>query len=543
MKIKRFWISKFKNLNNLELIFDTDLTSLIVGQNGLGKSNIIEALSIIFNHLCSLEKESDLLNLSNLPFEFELEYICRNSLICLTFKNEDKFIRVDDENLYLDIKKFIKNKNIYLPDLIITYYSGQNTRLRTIYEQFEEDFFKLLRKHNKDEKAEYFFEFAHARKQLYLKNYHSQFILFTLLIFERNNHTQKAKSKISNLLLNYLGITSIQSISLNLSSPMWIKYMNDEEEYNEVNNKNAVFLEANMLNDVKYPFWNLKSGIDKLLTCFYNASSSENKLPTTYANNDIIKSKKDYKENIEFVNLEIENLAVEILELFKSPLELLLALEALNIVGILDLNDGLSFKIKKNITDPPIDYHLLSEGEQQLLTVLGSILMIENQEVLFLLDEPDTYLNPKWQRDYIQLLDNFNLNDEKSHIIVSTHSPLLVQNIEGDEGKDYDLFLLYISEDNKLKIDSKDHVITNWRLDQVLASKYFNIENTRPSHTDHYLKIKQEIIRKGELTKTDINQLKELEDELGYLPLGETITEIESLAFLNYLSKKDDLHK
>src|SRR5690606_32868901 len=156
------------------LIFDTDLTSLIVGQNGLGKSNIIEALSIIFNHLCSLEKESDLLNLSNLPFEFELEYICRNSLICLTFKNEDKFIRVDDENLYLDIKKFIKNKNIYLPDLIITYYSGQNTRLRTIYEQFEEDFFKLLRKHNKDEKAEYFFEFAHARKQLYLKNYHSQ---------------------------------------------------------------------------------------------------------------------------------------------------------------------------------------------------------------------------------------------------------------------------------------------------------------------------------------------------------------------------------
>jgi hypothetical protein len=36
----------------------------------------------------------------------------------------------------------------------------------------------------------------------------------------------------------------------------------------------------------------------------------------------------------------------------------------------------------------------MSEGEQQLLTVLGLLLFTRNDESLYLLDEPDTHLNP-----------------------------------------------------------------------------------------------------------------------------------------------------
>ena len=39
MKIKSRWISEYKNVRNINLNYDTDLTTLLVGKNGLGKSN------------------------------------------------------------------------------------------------------------------------------------------------------------------------------------------------------------------------------------------------------------------------------------------------------------------------------------------------------------------------------------------------------------------------------------------------------------------------------------------------------------------------
>ena len=38
-------------------------------------------------------------------------------------------------------------------------------------------------------------------------------------------------------------------------------------------------------------------------------------------------------------------------------------------------------------------------------------LITGKDDCLFLLDEPDTHLNPYWQRSYVQLLNQFNLND------------------------------------------------------------------------------------------------------------------------------------
>jgi hypothetical protein len=70
----------------------------------------------------------------------------------------------------------------------------------------------------------------------------------------------------------------------------------------------------------------------------------------------------------------------------------------------------------------------------------------------------------------------------------------------------------------------------------VLLSKLFDIESARPKHLDSFMKERLEIIRKGELSEADKKRLEELENEIGYLPTGETIEEIESITLIKKLA-------
>ena len=85
-------------------------------------------------------------------------------------------------------------------------------------------------------------------------------------------------------------------------------------------------------------------------------------------------------------------------------------------------------RLKKN--DGSVTFRELSEGEQQLLTVLGLLRFTAENESLFLLDEPDTHLNPRWCVDYIDYLKSFvGKNSEgrdNSHIVLTTHNPLAI---------------------------------------------------------------------------------------------------------------------
>ena len=52
MRLDKVYIDGFKNLKQLEVDFDeTKLTTVLIGQNGAGKSNLIEALAQVFAHV------------------------------------------------------------------------------------------------------------------------------------------------------------------------------------------------------------------------------------------------------------------------------------------------------------------------------------------------------------------------------------------------------------------------------------------------------------------------------------------------------------
>jgi hypothetical protein len=83
-----------------------------------------------------------------------------------------------------------------------------------------------------------------------------------------------------------------------------------------------------------------------------------------------------------------------------------------------------------------VTYRDLSEGEQQLLLVLGLLKFTAEDEALFLLDEPDTHLNPAWSTQYLEFLDRFiqlKKRGETCHIIMTSHDPLVFSRLERTE--------------------------------------------------------------------------------------------------------------
>lgn len=123
--------SRFKNLNNFEIDFSTKSgITVLIGNNGSGKSNILEAISSIFAGLYD--------NSFNPTFNYELTYSKDANHIEIKYENniyETKINGVPD-NL----------KTEHLPSQIISSYSGEESRLWEIYyKPFYDEYVRALR--------------------------------------------------------------------------------------------------------------------------------------------------------------------------------------------------------------------------------------------------------------------------------------------------------------------------------------------------------------------------------------------------------------
>lgn len=87
MRLRRLWLGKFYNLDNVEVEFDDarsiyGATSLrfFVGLNGSGKSNALEAIGLIFSHLAADASPG---------FDFDIEYELKGSVVRLTTRLDE----------------------------------------------------------------------------------------------------------------------------------------------------------------------------------------------------------------------------------------------------------------------------------------------------------------------------------------------------------------------------------------------------------------------------------------------------------------------
>ena len=107
--------------------------------------------------------------------------------------------------------------------------------------------------------------------------------------------------------------------------------------------------------------------------------------------------------------------------------------KALESTYISDLIEEVRVKVKKRNVDGNITFRELSEGEQQLLTVMGLLKFTKDKDSLILLDEPDTHLNPLWKWQYLSFLRRVVGDEDATQILINTHDPLVIGSLTKEQ--------------------------------------------------------------------------------------------------------------
>ncbi|MFL7025218.1 AAA family ATPase [Enterovibrio norvegicus] len=73
----------------------------------------------------------------------------------------------------------------------------------------------------------------------------------------------------------------------------------------------------------------------------------------------------------------------------------------------------------------------LSDGEAQLLQILAMTTLYQDEQALFLYDEPETHLNPAWRTHFHSFLQQaMSTEPPKSQVFLATHSPFMISSLK-----------------------------------------------------------------------------------------------------------------
>lgn len=499
MRIDSLWINGHKNFEDFRIDFiEESLINILLGKNGTGKSNIIEVIVQIFKLLDQAKSSKEFFE--RFKYEFEITYYTvidnKQNWFLISRTKEHNLIRNAANKGDLTKKNeisFAALKRIdgafFLPKYIIAYYSGENNRLKQIFKEPEESYYKLVRQ-NKDQETDF-------RRFFYADIHHCQLLLVALLTFADQDE------RIENLLKNYLGYDEFVDFTVTLKSPDWNKDVS--------------------LKDGIADFWGAKG--TPLRFCNYLFTESEGEPIIDYDSK--LEIDNPIREDITFY-VRGQRFVANARDYFKTGIDLFRHLESTFISGLIH---EIVIRLKKTKNDDVIQFNELSEGEQQLVTIIGLLIFTSYDNTLFLLDEPDTHLNPNWQRDYLKLFNDFT-TAKNNHIIISTHSPLLVQ-----AAKDSGLILLKLEDGHPIS-NSDSHFIKNWRIDQVLTSEYFELVSARPPQLDEFMLVREELLNKPIHEKHDLEKLKRWESQSGLLPSGETLNDFQAMHLVRTIAKE-----
>ncbi len=471
MKVRRLIIHdiEYKPLmKGVELFFpkqkedDFIHSNCLIGINGSGKSQILELIAEIYLFLDMLFRPHNNNDRETSPFGFLIEYEIEVDQLTyliiidcpkINTKKKDISIEIlcsDKSEIKYNPEAFYK----FLPTKVVGYTSGDNETLSLPFDLYYDEYAKYTANRALDNPR--FKDAVDYEPMLYFMNYNTNLgITISSLIFEEEIDSIK-------VLKDELNIKELVSFTITI----------------QTNQRNAPFYKSNGDGGIKLTN-ELQLWVDKLIKCCPKAVQDE----------DDIKFKRWILE------YTLDENTVKLFKYhFKNSLELYTALYKLELLNNLIIKDDIVKKIKadrkerKLVTKMPmvseddkvlsyselklklnnnntVDYLSLSDGEHQFLNVFGTISMINQDNCLFLLDEPETHFNPRWRRTFISTLKKIT-EGRKQDMFITSHSPFVVSDTKREN------VYIFRRKDSEIVISEPNQETYGAAFDEILKMAF-----------------------------------------------------------------------
>lgn len=485
MQLRTLTIPHFRNLRHLKMTFATELEQVagvatsepakrirshaLIGQNGTGKSNLIEALITLFRDV-DLDQEA--------AFDYTLEYEIRGHIVRIeadTAKQKRPYVWVNGKS---ESQGFlVKHARVYLPSHVFAYYSGKNERIESLFRTHQERYKQLLQQDDDDL----------MRRLFYCRGGHSQLVLLACLLSE---------DPIFKKLLDNLNIEAIESALFVLKKPYSAKNL-DESDI-ELGDPRFWYRRGTVVNGFLEKLWQVAwapvQETKRIAVDFRRRPEKQELLYLFVPNNQSLKK-----------------LGEEV----GTPERFFRYAEA---AYIGDLLEEVRITVKKSKGHGgDVEFKQLSEGELQMLTVLGLMRITREDHCLFLLDEPDTHLNPIWKLRYFDDIEGV-LSSEKdslvqgeSQILITTHDPMMVGSLKREQVH------ILRKHGERSVVESPDVHPQGMGVTGLLKSELFGLSSTLDIETERRLFRRNELFVKSPRTADEDSELSRLSAELADL--------------------------
>lgn len=403
-RLIELWLEDFKNLRDYEVFFNpAQGLDVVLGWNGTGKSNLFEALVIIFRDLTEWSEKN---RWPDKPMKgFRLSYEVNQRTVEITWqpgkmKRPELRMAATAPKTRRGVEfEPIKREQLPLPRFVFGYYSGPTNRLAEHFLPMKQAHYARLRNAKADD-AKTLAELLQQRRFFCAETHHAKYVLLAF--------SYKEDPKITLFLKDRLRILGFESALFVIRKPNWAKRGSKAEG-----------------------FWGATGVMRKVMERLSRHAIA----PIVLQQKVSYGYKSTTEDHYYFFLPDLKSLHSFAAE-YQDAQTFFLALESIDFSELIH-DVKIQVRVKASDTEQvSITFHQLSEGEQQLLMVLGLMRFTKSDQSLVLLDEPDTHLNPHWSIDYLKDLtrvmsDNAidSTEQQTSQILMATHDPLVIASL------------------------------------------------------------------------------------------------------------------
>lgn len=488
MRIDRLRIPAHRNLRSFEVDLDESVpTTVLLGRNGSGKSNLLEAIVEIFRDLELDEPPS---------FAYQLEYQCRDHTIRIDADpgRAKAKLEISVDGQPVTQAAFRRDSTTYLPNFVFAYYSGWSSRLERHFDRpTRKHYERVLRSH--DDKMP-------LRRMFFCRKEYSQLVLLAFFL--------TGPGPAQDFLGRYLKIRHFESALFVLKTPWW---------------KGGGAPNKAQAADGDPRFWYARGAFRGFLDRLWRRALAP--LRNTEAIERDVRRQGETTERL-YLYVKNEQELAGLMEEGETPKDLFAYLESL---FLCDLIDEVRITVER-VDGTKIKFTQMSEGEQQLLTVLGLLLFTQNDESLYLLDEPDTHLNPVWTYDFLALLEA-NIRADKGQLLIATHNPLMIGSLRRNQVR-----ILGRDDDGTTTAEAPEEDPFAMGVDGLLMSEFYGMATVLPEEVIRKIDERNQLFAKHQRSVDEDERLRRLSEELAQLGILRSYLDPYEQAFVQAMTRR-----